>query len=415
MRSTLQLLGRFVAQVGRRFLDDDCLNLAASLTYTTLLSLVPIVTIAVTVIAAFPVFAEFTRGVDEFFAENMLPPTVAKAITGHIEQFASSAAQLTAVGIIFLAVTAIMLMMTIERAFNAIWQVKHHRPLMFRILMYWGVLTLGPLLIGASLTITSYLVGMSLGLAREIPGAATVLLGLVPILLTAVAFALVYCAVPNRPVQLRHAVIGGLTAAAMFELMKRGFAFYVAKFPSYALVYGAFATVPIFLIWIYLSWVVALLGAVIAALLPDLRAQRGPGEAPAGAAFRDALEILRVLIRAQQASRTRRTREIVAEARVPREAGERLLEDMAAAGWVARVVGDRWTLACDPSAVRIVDVYKRLVFAPAAGRPRGGDAGLDDIVERAAAGVEHTIAVPIRTLVEEPSALQGSPEANSPR
>src|SRR5215470_2726114 len=240
MRRRLQLFARFIAQVVRRFVEDDCLNLAASLTYTALLSLVPLVTIALTLFAAFPVFKEFTQGLDDFFARNMLPPNVAKTVAGYLDQFARSAGRLTAVGIVFLAVTAIMVMLTIERAFNAIWRVQRPRPLVFRILTYWGVLTLGPLLIGVSLTITSYFVSVSLGFANQIPGGASAFLLLVPVLLTAVAFTLVYYVVPNRPIEFKHAIVGGIAAAVMFEMMKRGFALYIAKFPTYTLVYGAF-------------------------------------------------------------------------------------------------------------------------------------------------------------------------------
>lgn len=409
VRTRLHLLGRFLAHVGRRFLEDDCFKLAASLAYTTLLALVPLVTITLTVATAFPVFRDFTSGLDDFFAANMLPPTIAKAVTRYIDQFTRSAAGLTAVGTAFLAVTAVMLMLTIERAFNAIWRVRRPRPLGFRILMYWGVLTLGPLLIGVSLTLTSYLVSASLGFAEQIPGAASTLLGLVPILLTATALTLAYYVVPNRPMELRHALIGGIAAAIMFELMKRGFAFYVAKFPTYTLVYGAFAAIPIFLIWIYASWVVTMLGAVITAALPDFHAPREAEQARGAVLFRDALEILSVLMRAQRASRTLRTREVVGEARVTRYSGEQLLQELAAAGWVARVVGDRWALACDPDVVTIADVYRRLVF-----EPTRGDAVLDDVMQRAATGVERAIAAPIRTLVEEDVRL-GAPPGSPPR
>src|SRR5262245_47760967 len=229
----LQLLARFAAHVGRRFVEDNCLHLAASLTYTTLLSLVPLLTIALTLVSAFPVFKEFTQGVDDFFAQNVLPPVVAKTVTRYITQFTDRAGRLTAVGVSFLAVTAVMLMLTIERAFNTIWRIRRPRPLVFRILTYWAVLTLGPLLIGVSLTMTSYLVSASLGFAEQVPGGATVLLGLVPVLLAIVAFTLLYFLVPNRSLLLRHAVIGGLAAALMFEMMKRGFALYIAKVPSY--------------------------------------------------------------------------------------------------------------------------------------------------------------------------------------
>jgi membrane protein len=412
VRNRLQLLGRLADHVGRRFVDDGCFSLAGGLAYTSLLALVPLATIALTVIAAFPVFKEFTQGIDSFFAQNMLPPALAKAVTGSINQFTENAGRLTAVGVVFLGVTAIMLMMTIEAAFNAIWRVQRPRPLVLRVLVYWGVLTLGPLLIGVSLTATSYLVSASLGYARQIPGGGAVLLGLVPLALTALAFTLVYLVVPNRPVQLRHAAIGGCLAALMFELMKRGFAIYIAKVPSYTLVYGAFATVPIFLLWIYLSWVVALLGAVIAAALPDLYVLRRRTAGPPGAQFRDALEILRVLVRAQVAARTPRTREVFAEAHVPRESGERLLEELAAAGWVARVVGDRWTLACDPDHVTLAQVYERLVLS-ASGTWRESDAVLDGVMERAAAGAGRAIGMPLRTLVEEGGGPSGEREADS--
>lgn len=418
VRTRLQLLGRFADHVGRRFFDDGCFGLAGSLAYTSLLALVPLLTIALTVIAAFPVFKEFIQGVDAFFAQNMLPPTVAKVVTGYINQFTENAGRLTAVGVVFLGVTAIMLMLTIEGALNAIWRVQRPRPLVVRVLMYWGVLTLGPLLIGVSLTATSYLVSASLGYAKQIPGGAMALLGLVPLALTAAAFTLVYCVVPNRPVELKHAAVGGVLAAVMFELMKRGFAVYIGKVPSYTLVYGAFATVPIFLLWIYLSWVVTLLGAVIAASLPDLHVLRHRTATRPGAQFRDALEVLRVLVRAQAAARTPRTRDVIAEARVPREPGERLLEEFSAAGWAARVVGDRWTLACDPDAVTIAQVYERLVFA-SSGAWQGADPVLDGVMERAAAGVGGTISAPLRTLAEEeriaPQKRQGRQEDPAPR
>lgn len=401
IRNRLPLLGRFAVHVGRRFIDDNCFNLAASLAYTTLLALVPLVTIALTVVAAFPVFREFTQGLDDFFGKEILPPTLAKAVTGYIDQFTRSAGRLTAVGIAFLAVTAIMLMMTIERALNTIWRVRRSRPLVFRVLTYWGVLTLGPLLIGLSVTVTSYVVSASLGFARQVPGAGSVLLGLAPLVLTVAAFTLMYYVVPNRPMELKHAVIGGLAAALMFEAMKRGFALYLANFPTYTIVYGAFAVIPLFLVWIYASWVVALLGAVIAALAPDFRVAREAREMQGGISFGAALAILRALLRAQRASRTPRTREILSDARTPREAGERVLEELAAAGWVARVVGDRWALACDPDVVTIADVFRRLVLEPSGGKGRGIDPMLDGVLQRVGAGFDRTIAAPIRTLSDD--------------
>jgi membrane protein len=401
VRQRLQRLAHFAVRVSRRFIDDGCLALAGSLTYTALLALVPLLTIALTLITAFPVFQEFTQGVDDFFAKNMLPPAVAKTVTGYIDKFTRSAAGLTAAGIALLAVAAILLMLTIESAFNRIWRVTRPRPLGLRVLMYWGVLTLGPLLIGISLTITSYLVSASLGVARHVPGAGSVVLAAVPVILTAAAFTLVYLIVPNRPVRLVHAAIGGVAAAILFEAMKRAFALYIAKFPTYALVYGAFAAVPIFLVWVYLSWLVTLLGAVIAALLPDYGVGDARGARDPAATFRAALDILRVLVRAQGDARTLDTRRVLGQAGVSAEIGERVLDRLAAEGWAVRVVGQRWALACDPDAVLLADVYRGLVFDATRGRRGAPDGTIDEILERAADGAAGALDAPLRTLAEE--------------
>src|SRR3972149_6109340 len=179
MLRKLRQLGRFVVRVLMRFQEDDGPRVAASLTYTTLLSLVPLATIALAAVSAFPVFSEFRAALQEFLAENMLPPDVARTVSGHLDEFAANAARLTALGTAVLAVTAILLMFTIERAFNGIWRVQRARSPVVRVLVYWGVLTLGPVLVGASLSMTSYLVGLSVAHV-QVPGLRRVLLGLSP-------------------------------------------------------------------------------------------------------------------------------------------------------------------------------------------------------------------------------------------
>src|SRR5882724_8141908 len=295
----LRQLGRFLAHVFKRFNEDRCLQIASSLTFTTLLALVPLVTLTLALMAAFPIFSGLGEHIHAFLLANMLPEKAGSVVSGYIEQFSGQAGRLTALGSAVLAVTAFLLMFTIERAFNSIWRVSRTRPLAQRILVYWAALTLGPVLIGASLSITSYLVGASLGLTREAPLAGTAILWLAPFVLTWAAFTLLYYVVPNRAVKPRHALAGGLVAACVFELMKRSFAFYVAQIPTYTLVYGAFAVIPIFLLWIYFSWVVIVIGALIAALAPDFAVLRDTaGHAPVG--FREALTTLLVLARAQQ-------------------------------------------------------------------------------------------------------------------
>ncbi len=401
VRSRLDRPGSFVASAFRRFFEEGGFALAGSLTYTTLLALVPLLTVAFTLVTAFPAFDEVIDGVDVFLARQMLPPAVAKTVTGAIEQFTQNAAGLTAVGLAMLGVTAALLMLSIERAFDRIWRVRRRRPLGLRLATYGAVITLGPLLIGVSLTITSYLVTASLGMARHVPGAGAALLATIPLLLSTVAFTLLYLIVPNWRVRVRHAVAGGLVAAVLFEATKRGFAVYVANFPNYRLIYGAFAAVPIFLVWIYLSWVVTLLGAVVVALLPDFGLARAWAQEGRAAEFRAALAIFRALLRTLPGERAPDMRRLLAQARVPGEIGERVVQRLAAAGWLAQGPGRRWSLACDPERVRIADVFRLLVFD--AGREGAGGSAdpIEAIVERAASGSAAALEAPLRTLADE--------------
>ena len=268
-------LTRLLCTLGRRFIEDRCAQVASSLTFTTLLALVPVVTVMLTVASAFPVFRSLLDHLQGFVVQNMLPKS-ADAITTYTQQFSENAAHLTAAGVIILGVTALLLLFTIEGEFNVIWRVSRPRPFLRRVLVYSTLLTLGPLLIGASLSLTSYLITLSFGLVEEVPGARLALLRFVPLLLTAAAFALLYFAVPRCPVMKRDALAGGIAAGAGFEIMKHGFGFYLTHFPAYTVVYGAFAAVPIFLLWIYLSWLVILGGAVLVAVIPEWRGRAGP-------------------------------------------------------------------------------------------------------------------------------------------
>jgi membrane protein len=403
VRSRLERLGYFVASVFRRFFEDGGFTLAGSLTYTALLALVPLITVALTLVTAFPVFDEFVQGVDVFLARHMLPPAVAKTVTGAIEQFTQNAAGLTAVGLVALGVTAILLMLSIEGAFDKIWRVSRPRPLGLRLLTYGALIMLGPLLIGVSLTITSYLVTASLGMARHVPGAGAALLAAVPFVLSAIAFTLLYLIVPNRRVRAGHAAVGGAVAAALFEATKRGFAIYVANFPNYGVIYGAFAAVPIFLVWVYLCWVVTLLGAIVVALLPDFGLARTWARDGPAADFRTALAILRALLRAQDATPALDTRTLLAQAGVPGELGERVVHRLAAAGWLVQGARRRWSLACDPERVRLADVYRVLFFDAERGRANGTDPAIEAILERAATGAAAVLDAPLRALADAPA------------
>lgn len=381
--------------VVRRFYDDRCLQIASSLTFTTLLSIVPMVTVALWIVAAFPVFGEMTAAIQTFVLENMVPNS-AETIVGYTQQFSKNAAKLTAVGIGFLAVTSIMLLLTIERAFNDIWRVRRPRSVIQRVFVYWTLISVGPILIGASLSLTSWFVGQAVGLVRGLPYAAQVLLTVVPVLLTAIAFSLLYIAMPNRRIRLRDALVGGLLGAIVFEVTKRAFAFYIAQFPTYTLVYGAFASVPIFLVWVYVSWLIVIFAAVVVAALPEWRDNAGQALAVPGSDFFDALQILKILWRAHRTGAIVPLPDLLAAATVRIEQVERILEAMTGAGWVSRTQPNGWVLHRDPATITVEDAYRLFVFRGEGHRPaRAADPDLETLIHelgaRVSAGMRITL------------------------
>jgi len=349
----------FFVGVWRRFAQERGLQTAASLTYTTLLSLVPLFTVALAMSTAFPVFDEAVEALQEFVFENFLPDargvdTIAEQITS----FTANAGRLTAIGIGFFAVTAVMLMLTIEDAMNGIFKVQRSRSLLQRVLMYWAVLTLGPVLIGVSLSMTSFAVGASLG-AVNLDILAEAMLRVLPFVFTCAALMLLYSVVPYRHVPWRHALAGGILAAIAFEAAKRGFALYLARFPTYALIYGAFATIPIFLVWVYVSWLVVLAGAALTAMLPAYHlAER---KSVPGADFADALAVLGALARAHADGRAVSLRRLIAQLRLMPHRCESILERSRRLGWAARTESDGWVLARDADSIRVADLYREFV------------------------------------------------------
>lgn len=358
----LQHLLRFIAA---RFARDRCAQIAASLTFTTLLSLVPLITIALTLFSAFPVFEDFSENIKHFLLSNMLPETGGRMISRYVEQFAESASKLTAMGIVFLGLTAMLMMHTIEDAFNVIWRVSRPRALVQRILIYWAVLTLTPLLVGGSLTLTSWLVGLSVGYASAIPAFEVALLKVVPMTLTTLAFSLLFRVVPNRYVPVRHAVIGGLVAAAAFEAMNRGFGYYITHFPTYKLVYGAFASVPIFLLWIYLSWLTVLTGALLAASLPYWRGAPMDDPSPALRLYH-AVRTLDLMDAGLKSGEVLTLPALAAHSRIGFDALEHILQKLSQAGIVRKLAGNGWGLIRDAEHIPLEQLYRLFVFDPAA-------------------------------------------------
>lgn len=277
-----------------RFREDRLGVTASSLTFTTTMALVPFFTLALAIFTAFPIFGKLQSALQAWLAQSLIPEAISRQVLGYLTQFAGKANRLGAFGLAALIVTALALMLTIDRTLNSIWRVRRPRPLAQRVLIYWAALTLGPLLLGASLSLTSYVVSSSRGLVSAMPGLLQVMFDVIEFFLLAAGLMALYRFVPNTPVRREHAWAGGLFAAIGIELARRVLAWYIGKVPAYSLVYGAFATVPILLVWIYVAWVVVLLGAVLAAYLPSLVAgtRRRSGH---GWQFQVALEVLREL------------------------------------------------------------------------------------------------------------------------
>lgn len=343
MRKNLRDIVVLIRFIAAHFVQDRCAQTAASLTFTTLLSLVPLITIALTMFSAFPVFEDFSTQIKIYLLNNLMPETAGVIITQYMQQFTESAARLTTVGIGFLAVTAMMMMLTIDEAFNVIWRVARPRPLVKRLVVYWAVLTLAPLLIGASLSLTSWLVGLSMGYAQHIPLFGVGALKILPVLFTTMAFALLFRLVPNRHVPLAHALLGAIVAAIAFESMNRMFGYYVSHFPTYKLVYGAFASVPIFLMWIYLSWLIILFGAEIAASLSHWRAPATQHLSP-GAQLLDALRVLQIMSKCLEQGRVVTFPELSGTLRLGYDVLESILEILANADMVRKAQGSGWLL-----------------------------------------------------------------------
>lgn len=251
---------RFLTYLLRQFVSNQGVLNASALTYTTLFAVVPLMTVSYAMLSAIPDFQGVGEQLQGWIFDNFVPAT-GTVVQSYLADFASQARKLTAVGVIFLMITSIMMMRNIESAFNRIWRVTEARKGLSSFLIYWAILSLGPILIGAGLVLTSYIASLSvISTATELVG-KTRLLSLLPMLLSAAAFSLLYMAVPNCRVPAKNALIGGVVVALLFETAKRAFALFVTQFPSYELIYGAFAAVPLFLAWIFISWVIILLGA----------------------------------------------------------------------------------------------------------------------------------------------------------
>ncbi|WP_456379436.1 virulence factor BrkB family protein [Thiolapillus sp.] len=384
----------FLYRVMQRFLADGGLERAGSLAYTTLLSLVPLMTVVFAILSAFPIAEKVSDIVQEFIFQNFMPAS-GEVVHQYLLEFSSKASKLSGVGFLALLLVAIMLMATIDKTFNAIWEVRRKRRALNKFLVYWAILSMGPVLVGASVLVTSYLVSLPIVSEATASGMGRSLLEWVPTLTSGVAFTLLYWLVPNRPVRFWHAMLGGAVAAVLFELTKQGFAWYLTTFPTYEAIYGALAAIPIFLLWIYLSWLVVLLGAEFTYGLGVYRRRLRHGD-DAAAELEDMLCLLLQLAHAQKkgiAIPLRKLQHCSADA-------EHLLAKLQAHKLVERNEKGRWLLARGSQDVTLYAVYlaagHRLPVASETAWPE--DPVLRELYQRADVSLAEILNLPLASL-----------------
>lgn len=353
--------------LGERFREDKLGLSAASLTFTTSIALVPLVTVALALFTAFPIFSRMQARVQGWLIESLIPMNISRQVLGYLNQFASKASGLGALGLLVVLLTAIALILTIDRTLNDIWRVRTKRPLAQRILIYWASATLGPLLLALSLSTTSYVFSSSSGLIRA-EGLKT-LFDLVEFTLLAGGMALLYHYVPNTEVKWLHAWTGGLFVAVVLEAAKRLLAVYFSLVPTYSVLYGAFATLPILLVWTYVAWLIVLFGAVIAAYLPSLLAGVARRGGAPGWSFQLAVEVLQHLAEARGTpSKGLGQAALVARMRVDALQLVPVVEALQALDWVGRLSEDRddedprLVLLADPATTLLEPLVRQLLL-----------------------------------------------------
>jgi membrane protein len=422
-------LSAFAAYSLRRFLADGCFAASGALSYTTLVSLVPLAVIAFASLSVFPIFSQVH---DELVALvfRTLVPSIGEQAAWWFRTFADSAAQTTAIGAAGIAATGILLLVTVEDQLNLIWRVTSPRPWVQRILAYWTLITLGPLLIGVSLSLSTYfdIAARQVGLEQEAAAwfASNWLHSIaraVPAVLEFVALTLLYCLIPNCAVRWRDGALGALIATIAIEILKVGFSVYIGLSSFYRTVYGALAIIPIFLLWMYISWMAVLLGAVVAAALPNWRIDERVGTIPSGGVrLGFSLALIASLARAQRRGHSRSTPAVAAELGVATTVIDEHMRPLAEAGFVAHTQDGRWVLSWNPETATLHDLYEALQL-PLAGRWMGQETApwqrqvapaMDRIVKAESAAMEVTIASLLAETLEPVSRRRGRWRSASP-
>lgn len=353
----------------QRFREDRMGLTASSLTFTTSIALVPFFTVALAVFTAFPMFSKLQDALQAWLVKSLIPDNIARQVLGYLTQFSGQASQLGGAGLAVLLVTAITLILTIDRTLNSIWRVRKPRPLAQRVLIYWAAITLGPLVLAASLAVTSYVVSASSGLVGALPISLRFVLDVAQFFLVVSGMAALYRYVPNTYVKWSHAFVGGLFVASGIEMGKKILSLYLSAVPTYSMVYGAFAALPILLVWIYVSWVIVLMGAVITAYLPSLLAGVSRRGSAHGWNFQLAIEMLQHLDKARSTARMGVNAAQLADLlEVDMLQLEPVLETLVELDWVGQLndaetdSASRYLLLVDPDATLLAPLMQQLLL-----------------------------------------------------
>ena len=363
---------RFLYYVFTRFHQDHCQQRAASLTFTSLLATVPLLAVSFAIFAAFPAYSRLKDKVQSFVFENFVPQ-VGSSIQDHLSEFTKQTGELTAVGILFLVFTSVMLLVSISNTMDYIWRARRRRNIVSRLLVNWAVITIAPILFGASMSISSVLFAYAQESGVEaFTGPLTRLTFALPFILQAFGFTALFVILPNTPVRRTDAAIGGLVASFLFELLKRGFGLYVAHFPTYQTIYGALATIPIFLMWMYLSWMVLLASAEMTAALPEWRGGtrrvRKTGLAPLDRLVY-ALAVLSALKQEQVNGGGLRQYRLLRAAGIGPDALADVAERLEKNRYISRGYKGEWLLVRDLTEVTLYDLFNHLGLGIEAGIP----------------------------------------------
>ncbi|UXI67460.1 YihY family inner membrane protein [Tahibacter amnicola] len=413
-------LHAFAVFLWQRFSDDRCPQAAGALAYTTLFSLVPLTAAILGILSAFPVFEQWRVSVTDFVFDNFVP-AAGKTVQAYVTEFADKASQATAIGVVVLLISSVALMMSIEDAFNRIWRVATSRSTASRFVMYWTALSFGPLLLVAATAISSYLFALPLFEHAEAGlGVRSRLFGFLPFLIVWISLVASYVIIPNRRVRIRDAAIGALLGALLFEAAKRLFVLYLGSITSYEQVYGALAVVPIFMLWIYLSWLMVLLGASVSAAISAFEYRGIEERLPPGHEFLGLLCVVQHFALAQRKGIGLRTEDLRQRERfLTDDLLQRFLVDLNRAGMVQRTETGEWALVRNLDSASLFDLYEaglyRLPPPLALGETarRALPVSLTDLLEQLSFHMQGALSQPL-SRVFFPDERPDRPAANAP-